>query len=189
MLKANAKSKSGFTIIEVVLVLAIAGLIFLMVFIALPALQRSQKDTQRKDDVSRLQTALQNYKSNNRGQLPTGTGLIEKSDDNAWGSFYKKYLLAQNGGEGDVFADPGGDDYKLNVQPCGTGGTSLATGTECNNSDAKPYETWAEQATNYDIKIIQGAKCEGEKVVAAGGSRKVALAYKLEGGGVVCIDN
>ena len=31
----------GFTIIEVVLVLAIAGLIFLMVFIALPAIQRS----------------------------------------------------------------------------------------------------------------------------------------------------
>ena len=39
-LKANLKSqtKKAFTIIEVVLVLAIAGLIFLMVFIALPAL-------------------------------------------------------------------------------------------------------------------------------------------------------
>ncbi|MCL2869540.1 prepilin-type N-terminal cleavage/methylation domain-containing protein, partial [Candidatus Saccharibacteria bacterium] len=36
------KTRQGFTIIEVVLVLAIAGLIFLMVFIALPALQRSQ---------------------------------------------------------------------------------------------------------------------------------------------------
>lgn len=44
----------GFTIIEVVLVLAIAGLIFLMVFIALPALQRSQRDTQRRDDVARF---------------------------------------------------------------------------------------------------------------------------------------
>ena len=40
-------SKKGFTIIEVVLVLAIGGLIFLMVFIALPALQRSQRDAQR----------------------------------------------------------------------------------------------------------------------------------------------
>ena len=39
-----AKNKKGFTIIEVVLVLAIAGLIFLMVFIALPALQRSQRN-------------------------------------------------------------------------------------------------------------------------------------------------
>ena len=39
--KSNTK---GLTIIEVVLVLAIAGLIFLMVFIALPALQRNQRD-------------------------------------------------------------------------------------------------------------------------------------------------
>ena len=46
--------KSGFTIIEVVLVLAIAGLIFLMVFVALPALQRTQRDAQRKQDMSRL---------------------------------------------------------------------------------------------------------------------------------------
>ena len=34
----NRRNK-GFTIIEVVLVLAIAGLVFLMVFIALPSLQ------------------------------------------------------------------------------------------------------------------------------------------------------
>ena len=47
-------SKKGFTISEVVLVLAIGGLIFLMVFIALPALQRSQRDTQRKDDLARF---------------------------------------------------------------------------------------------------------------------------------------
>ena len=38
-------NKKGFTIIEVVLVLAIAGLIFLMVFVALPALQRGQRDS------------------------------------------------------------------------------------------------------------------------------------------------
>ena len=41
MAKQNINSKKGFTIIEVVLVLAIAGLIFLMVFVALPALQRA----------------------------------------------------------------------------------------------------------------------------------------------------
>ena len=46
-LKLNySENKKGFTIIEVVLVLAIAGLIFLMVFLALPALQRSQRDSQ-----------------------------------------------------------------------------------------------------------------------------------------------
>lgn len=63
-------TKKGFTIIEVVLVLAIAGLIFLMVFLALPALQRTQRDTQRKNDASRLRAAVTDFQSNNRGALP-----------------------------------------------------------------------------------------------------------------------
>ena len=61
-------TKKGFTIIEVVLVLAIAGLIFLMVFLALPALQRSQRDTQRKQDVAMVVTALHNWKANKKGR-------------------------------------------------------------------------------------------------------------------------
>lgn len=64
------RKTKGFTIIEVVLVLAIAGLIFLMVFLALPALQRTQRDTQRKDDLSRFAAAVQAYKSNNGGKMP-----------------------------------------------------------------------------------------------------------------------
>ncbi len=69
-LKFKSPSRQGFTIIEVVLVLAIAGLIFLMVFIALPALQRNQRDAQRRQDMSRLKDAIERYKVNNRGQLP-----------------------------------------------------------------------------------------------------------------------
>ena len=59
-------NKKGFTIIEVVLVLAIAGLIFAMVFIALPALQRSQRDQSRKNDISTVAAAINNWNSANR---------------------------------------------------------------------------------------------------------------------------
>ncbi len=52
---------SGFTIIEVALVLAIAGLIFLVVFLALPALQRSQRDTARRQDVANGVVAVQQF--------------------------------------------------------------------------------------------------------------------------------
>ena len=55
--KNQNSTKKGFTIIEVVLVLAVAGLIFLMIFLALPALQRSQRDTERKQDIAMLVTA------------------------------------------------------------------------------------------------------------------------------------
>ena len=67
----SSSQKPAFTIIEVVLVLAIAGLIFLMVFIALPALQRNQRDTQRKNDIGRVLTAVQKYQANNRGNMPS----------------------------------------------------------------------------------------------------------------------
>lgn len=64
-------SKKGFTIIEVVLVLAIAALIFLMVFVALPGLQRSQRNTARKNAVGAVTAAVADYSSNNRSNMPS----------------------------------------------------------------------------------------------------------------------
>ncbi len=75
-IKGTTKTK-GFTIIEVVLVLAIAGLIFMMVFIALPALQKSQRDTQRKNDLSRIMTQITTYSSSNRGLIPTDLSFVK----------------------------------------------------------------------------------------------------------------
>ena len=70
MTKNHINAKRGFTIIEVVLVLAIAGLIFLMVFVALPSMQRAQRDTQRRNDYSTLSANLTMYITNNNGSLP-----------------------------------------------------------------------------------------------------------------------
>lgn len=144
--KSNQK---GFTIIEVVLVLAIAGLIFLMVFIALPALQRSQRDTQRKNDMSRLQTAVQNYQSNNRNKLPTFNA-----------AFISSYMTVG----GDTFDDPDGTAY------------SFQAGSNPTTFDHKIY-------------VTTSATCDGETVKTGQGSNKVAVQYKLEGGGVDCVNN
>jgi len=75
---SQKSDKKGFTIIEVVLVLAIAGLIFIMVFTALPALQRGQRDTVRKNDVSKVLAAINSYQSNNRGQAPQADDVFGK---------------------------------------------------------------------------------------------------------------
>ena len=73
--KAEAnKAYGGFTIIEVVLVLAIAGLIFMMVFIALPALQAQQRDTQRRNDAAIIAAAIKQYMKNNHGNPPPDSG-------------------------------------------------------------------------------------------------------------------
>ncbi|HSW99276.1 MAG TPA: type II secretion system protein [Candidatus Saccharimonadales bacterium] len=67
----KSKEEQGFTIIEVLIVLAIAGLILLIVFLAVPNLQRNSRNTQRKDDVSRIGSAVQEFINNNNGTSPT----------------------------------------------------------------------------------------------------------------------
>lgn len=65
------KTEKGFTIIEVALVLAIGALIFLVVFLAVPALQRNQRNDARKRDISNVVEAVSDYNSNNPGRALT----------------------------------------------------------------------------------------------------------------------
>ena len=164
--KTNPQTSPAFTIIEVVLVLAIAGLIFLMVFIALPALQRNQRDTQRKNDMARLKTAMDSYKSNNRGNLPWGTdryGVWSQSDN-----FGINYLKADQG----EFGDPSSGRYAFGVNYYSIAGGSI-------------YSTFEAQQSHISISI--GFICDGDTITSAG-SNNYAIRYRLEGGGVYCID-
>lgn len=72
--KLKKNNSSGFTIIEVMIVLAIAGLILLIVFLAIPALQRNGRNTQRKNDAANLAGGVATYLSNNNGTLPLSIG-------------------------------------------------------------------------------------------------------------------
>jgi prepilin-type N-terminal cleavage/methylation domain-containing protein len=117
----------GFTIIEVVLVLAIAGLIFLMVFIALPALQRSQRDTQRRDDVSRFVSQLTSYATNNRGNLPAFANM-----NTATTGFIAAYMKS-SGGE---FKDPAtGNDYTATDGTPGADQIQYVVGSICDGEN------------------------------------------------------
>ena len=161
------EGKKGFTIIEVVLVLAIAGLIFMMVFIALPALQRSQRDTQRKSDLSRLQTAVTQYTSNNRGNLPD---FAATGDD----SFISNYLAVS----GDTFIDPLGDSSKWSgdYYVLDAASSDALNGKFADNQNV--------------IYYTEGYTCGSSgNSVTKSGSRKVALRIYLEGGGVACQNN
>ena len=79
MLKNNTKRTEGFTIIEVLIVLAIAGLILLIVFLAVPALQRNSRNTQVKNGAASVLGAVNEYVNSNNGALPTG-GSISPTD-------------------------------------------------------------------------------------------------------------
>lgn len=76
VMRARNIKEKGFTIIEVVLVLAIAALIFLMVFVAFPGLQRSQRDSARRTAVGTVLAAVADYTSNNRGSMPSTAQIL-----------------------------------------------------------------------------------------------------------------
>lgn len=164
----NSK-KRGFTIIEVSLVLAIAGLIFLMIFVALPALQRSARDTKRREDMMELASQLKKFQTNNRGALPTGTGIINysasASNKASWAGFYKNYLGAD-------FKDPSSDgNYILVVEACGGG----SQGNPCKTQYSDKNFT-----NDSKIAVLTSATCDGETARQSSNPRKIAIVYRLE---------
>lgn len=161
--------KKGFTIVEVILVLAIAGLIFMMVFMAVPALQRNTRDAKRREDILLMVEAIKDYQRNNRGALPSGS-------DWAWRDFRDKYL-------GGNFADPSGVDYILTPISC-----IANSGEDCSNDLISFMSSGSYQNSGYKntIAIILRATCDGPKAKRSSNPRKVALLYRLEGGGVFC---
>jgi prepilin-type N-terminal cleavage/methylation domain-containing protein len=141
--------EKGFTIIEVVLVLAIAGLIFLMVFIALPALQRGQRDTQRRQDLSRVLTKINDYQANNRGSLPTN-----------WDLFKSQYLVVG----GDTFTDPSGGDYTFDEHD-----TSAVSGSFSNDQHIVYYTIGATCTQDGGVTAASNRKVALRMILEGGG--------------------
>ena len=77
MSKQLTKKTSGFTIIEVIIVLAIAGVIMLVVFLAVPALQRTTRNTTRKREIGRIASSVTNFVANNNGTAPSTAAHVQ----------------------------------------------------------------------------------------------------------------
>ncbi len=64
----HIKSKKGFTIIEVLIVLGIAGLILVSMLLAVPTLQKRQRNHERDSDARLIYAAISECLANNRNQ-------------------------------------------------------------------------------------------------------------------------
>lgn len=69
-------NQKGFTLIELVIVLAIAALILAGVLLAVSGAQKSRRDTQRKNDLSNVAATLESYASNKQGAYPTNQNIF-----------------------------------------------------------------------------------------------------------------
>ena len=79
--KIKNRNQQGFTIIEVLIVLAIAGLIMVIVFLAVPALNRSSRNASVKNDASAITGGVSEFSSNNNGAFPTTIAKSAGSSD------------------------------------------------------------------------------------------------------------
>lgn len=75
----------GFTIIEVIIVLAIVSLIILIVFIAVPTLRKNSSNHARRNDAARLASLVNDFMIANGGSQPlsfgTGPGQLDITDE------------------------------------------------------------------------------------------------------------
>lgn len=133
----HGQKEKGFTIIEVVLVLAIAALIMLMVFLALPALQRGQRDNARKNDVGIVGSAVTAFKSNKNGNPPSNGKIDGASDLSTYvgdlGQYTKaNIVVSASGGSGAPVAAVGNtDDVKIvKGARCNPDGSATGVGSD-----------------------------------------------------------
>lgn len=158
------KRAEGFTIIEVMIVLAIAGLIMVIVFLAVPQLQRNQRDNARQNVVNRTLSEMQTFAGNNGGAYPVdgAAGCPEGAAARAT-NFLTNYWGAANFSHNNP---RDGNNYQFCV--------AAALGTN---------------PTADQIMVVRDAVCSGETAVnVAGGNqantttRSVAVRVLLDNG-------
>lgn len=156
MLHKLKQRTEGFTIIEVLIVLAIAGLIILIVLLAVPALQRNARNTQRKGDIGKALALVSEFSNNNNGTLP----------DQA--SCFGTMIIAHSGsGYQAVTAD--GAYY------CKATGTSLSW-----NNTVTTNTTTVDSVTFRSGAVCSGTS--GDATTTGASARNVVALFTLENG-------
>jgi prepilin-type N-terminal cleavage/methylation domain-containing protein len=172
--KLQKRNSEGFTIIEVMIVLAIAALILLIVLLAVPALQRNSRNTQRKNDISAIVSATNEFVDNNNGISPTGlSGANSPVTIGVTGSG----VATSNASVG--FFNQGAGPSQAGCVTTGTAShvymvTALAAGAQCAALTADSQHDFA--------VIVLNATCGGAGV-AKYQSRSISVQYEIESSG------
>jgi prepilin-type N-terminal cleavage/methylation domain-containing protein len=161
------KNQNGFTIIEVLIVLAIAGLIMVVVFLAVPALQRSGRNNALNSSANNILTAVGNFASDNGGTLPATSSDVSLASS-------KLTIGASGTNQQTISVDKGVASVVVNASPHITTGSAIGS-----------------------VEIVTGtsAVCNGTNtgLNGTGSARSYVVLYVTEGGNgnqaLKCIGN
>jgi len=163
------RTYKGFTIIEVMIVLAIAGLIMVVVFLAIPQLQRSQRNNAREAVMNRISAEVNNFASNNSGAIPTADAAVTTGFNGVGGGFYVRYINSN----ASSFTDPS------------TGVTMILTSMSIPAGGALTGVVTSSGTAYYSRRAV----CNGESAILNSNDRNFVVATLLEGGAIYCLDN
>lgn len=159
MLANKLKNQRGFTIIEVLIVLAIAGLIVLILFLAVPPLQRMSRNNGRTSDVSRISAAVNEFVANNQGQVFVAGG----------GNANLASVLTQAGTLSQITVAAAGN--------CGAAGAFCVTAS--GGATVAPI-------TTDSVRVVTGGQCDTATVGQVAGTtstKQMAIQWQKEGAG------
>ena len=167
------------------IVLAIAGLVLAIVFIAVPALQRNSRDTQRRADVSALQSAVATFIGNNSGQIPDSGADLAAAASSIDFSFYN-IVPPGTPAVYPTWATPGVENTIFYATDGGT--YAIQAGTVKQEDFVIYVEGAICPATAAGAKALVSANLATE--TDTGPSRSYTILYALEGDpNWQCIDN
>ena len=156
------------------------------------SLKTMQRDTQRRNDLSRVDTSLVQYQTNNSGKLMTGPSYWEGSatfncdTNNVACQFVQDYLNSSNSNKNE-FEDPDGTPYSVFITENWVDNGSITTSFGSNlsklvESDDEGYTIGGSSPLDaHVIYIVPGGSCSYyTDVVKASSNRNFAVLYQLE---------
>jgi type II secretory pathway pseudopilin PulG len=188
----NSRHLKGFTVIEAILVLAIAGLIFAVVFIAFPTLARTQRDAQRRTNLALIVTAMNGWNSTHHFTV-NDAWTARKEKTRGFCKFFNDYVAKDK-----IFDPSTGEHYKAALW----GSTKVidcTTGKEYDRGELDSYASGTTKGTGWplmeigDVQYDDTAICAGESfddhVGKRAGLKFFAFRMRLESGGFLCLDS
>lgn len=155
------KTKSGFTIVELLIVIVVIGILAAITLVAYNSIQQRARDSRRTSDLSNIMKALELYRTNNGGYPLCGGGTYQAGTGNSVCSISSLTDLQTSEYLGKTFNDPlntGNYQYKY------------AAGFRNNSNGCGSYD----QSQNYII----GARLEGSGNVGQYNCWSLDLNYK-----------
>lgn len=173
------RQAQGFTLLETVILLALIGMIMVVIFFAIPQVQRSARDNERQSIARNIMDAIDNYALNNDGQLPSGD-LFEYTDPSCKGrigqfcDFYQRYIMGKvndkdpSTGKSVFDWEIEGGKHTADMDPCILWTDKFNAGDPCNNHYDWNVTGFPERLHTGDISLLTEAKCDGNTPVSTG---------------------